>query len=107
MIDDARLQKALTFLAETDERCAELKSDVERTEHKAKVLKHTAFLHIEGTVAEREAKAMTTDSVQNAYSEHFEAIKRYNAIANKRTTEELIVDVYRTLAANRRAGNVV
>ena len=106
MINEARLEKALSYLASTDEPCAELKADVGRSEYKAKSQKATAFLHYEGTVAEREASALTNEVVRKSYDEHFKAIRDYQAMANKRSLEVLVVDVWRSMNANRRTGNV-
>ena len=106
MISEERLEQALIYLSSTDEEAAELKADVERTEYKAKAMKAAIFSHLEGTVADREAKAMTNPDVGKAYEAHFKAIRDYQAVANKRVLETLVVDVYRTISANRRVGNV-
>jgi hypothetical protein len=106
MITEERCEKALRYLASTDEEAAELKADVDRSEFKAKVMKAAVFLHQEGTVAEREAKAMTAESVTAAYTRHFKAIRDYQAVANKRALQVLVVECWRTLQANRRVGNV-
>jgi hypothetical protein len=106
MISEERCEKALRYLAETDEQAAELKADVDRSEYKAKTLKAAAFLHLEGTVADREAKALQQESVMEAYMVHFKAIRDYQAVANKRAMQVLIVEVWRSLQANRRVGNV-
>ena len=106
MITDTRAELAIRYLAESDLQCAELKADMERREFKAKSLKHTAFLHMTGTVAEREAGASTHADVIEAYTAYFDAIKQYNAVANKRSTEELILQIWRTTQANRRQGSI-
>lgn len=106
MINEKRIEKGMTFLAESDERAAEAKADVERSEFKAKTVKATVFLHMTGTVAEREAQALTANETQDAYRAHFQAIRDYQAIANKRELERLVVEVWRSENANRRVGNV-
>lgn len=106
MINESRLEKAMHYLAQTDEKAADLKADVERSEYKAKVTKATTFLHLTGTVAEREAGATQANETQDAYRAHFQAIRDYQATANKRELERLVVEVWRTFQANRRAGNV-
>ncbi len=106
MISEDRLTKAMQYLATTDERAAELKAAVESSEYKAKVTKATVFLHITGTVAEREATAVQANETKDAYREHFQAIRDYQAVANKRELERLVVEVWRSENANRRVGNV-
>ncbi len=106
MISETRLTRAMTYLAETDEQAAELKADVDRSEYKAKVTKATVFLHVSGTVAEREATALVANEVQDSYRAHFQAIRDYQAVANKRELERLVVEVWRSENANRRVGNI-
>jgi len=105
-VSDDRMEKALRYLAETDERAAELKADVERQEYKVKAMKAAVFKLSDGTVADRNAAAETADDVIKAQADHVKAIAAYMSVSNKRATETLIVDVWRTCAANRRHGNV-
>jgi hypothetical protein len=104
MISDDRAEKALRYLAETDEACAAAKAEMERADYRAKVMRQTVFLHETGTVAERNAKAETHPSVMEASEVYFAAIKAYGAIANKRSTEAIVMDTWRTISANRRKG---
>lgn len=106
MISDERAHKALVFLAETDEPCASAKAEMERAEFKAKATKQTVFLHEDGTVAERTAKAETSAEVANAMQVYFAAVAAYSHIANKRDTERVVLDAWRTIQSNRRAGHV-
>lgn len=102
MIDDKRLEKALHYLATTDEECAGLRADMERTEFKAKTVKATVFKLSEGSVAERNATAETDSRTVEAYEAHFKAMHEYHAMANKRGTEAIVVDTWRSMNANRR-----
>lgn len=104
MIDDARAEQALRYLVATDESCAAAKAEMERTEFKAKAVKNAAFLHLEGTVAERNARAEVAPDYMKAMDEHFAAIRTYGAIANKRSTESIVMDTWRTVQANLRRG---
>jgi hypothetical protein len=106
MIDEDRLAKALRFLATTDEELAELMDAMDRAEAKAEAIKDTVFLHEEGSVADRSAKARTAQVYQDAMDEYFKARREYNGKQNKRKTETIIVDVWRSLNAARRQGNV-
>lgn len=104
MISEERVEKALRYLAESDLPAAEAKADMERQEVKCKTVKQTVFLHSEGTVAERTAIADTHQSVIDAQAEYFESIAVYMRFANKRETERILIDLYRTICANRRKG---
>lgn len=104
MISDERAGKALTYLAETDGPCAEAKANMERMEYKAKAVKQAVFQISSGNVAERTAAAETSSDYQQALEAYFAAVKDYGHIANKRETERIVMDTWRTIQANRRQG---
>lgn len=107
MIGENRLQQALTYLAETDEESAELKGDVARKEYLLERAEARSYLLAKGgTVKEREADAECSQLVLEAQDAHVGAIVKHEAIRAKRATEALIIEVWRSLQANRRAGNV-
>jgi hypothetical protein len=102
MISEERLEKAITYLAHTDEESARAKALVKKLEKMEKIIRGEAFLRSSGTVAEREAKAVTSEQ----YREHVSYAENCWADAelldNKRHTEEVIVDIWRTMSANLR-----
>ena len=61
LVSEERLEKALTYLAETDEPAALAKAKAERLKVYGKTVKAYGFLEAAGTVAEREAMSVTTD----------------------------------------------
>lgn len=106
MISDERLTKALTFLAETDEEVAELKGVVAALEYRAKMARAAAFTAADGSVEQRKQTAELDPNVQIVEGNLNAAIIKYEAKRAKRATEALIVDVWRSLSANRRQGVV-
>ena len=104
MISQDRLEKSMAYLATTDEEAAELLTEVERREYKAKAVRDTIFLHEAGTVAERTAKAGASQEYMDAMAGYFESVAAFHAVKNKRNTETLVIDVWRSLNANRRQG---
>jgi hypothetical protein len=104
VISEDRAEKALRYLAETDLPCAEAKADMERAEFKAKAVKQQTFLHSSGTVAERQATAEASEEHSAAQNDYFASIKVYSHMANKRETERIVLDCWRSIQANRRAG---
>jgi hypothetical protein len=106
MINEERLEKALHFLTTTDEPCAALRADLERAEYKAKTVKATVFKLSEGSVADRNAIAETSENTVAAYEHFFDTMHKYEAMKNKRSTESIVVDTWRSMNANRRSGNV-
>ena len=101
-----RMEKALRFLAETDEGCAELRAEMERAEFRAKATKEAIFKRLAGGVAERQAEAASSDEYAQAMEAYFVQLKGFESIRNKRSTEMVVIDVWRTLESSRRKGNV-
>lgn len=106
MISDKRLEQALTHLAKTDEPCAAARAEMERAEFKAKAIKDALFKRLEGSVADRTAEAGASDEYSAAMADYFAKLHEYEAMRNKRSTEAIVVDVWRSINASRRQGNV-
>ena len=104
MITEDRAEKSLRYLAETDEPCAAAKANMERAEFKAKAIRQATFMHMSGTVAERQALSDVGEDYAEAMTFYFDAIKEYSHMANKRETERIVLDCWRSIQANRRAG---
>ena len=102
MITEERLEKAMIYLAHTDEDAAKAKALCKKLEKIERIIRGEAFLRANGTVAEREAKAVTSEQ----YKEHVAYAENCwvdaELLDNKRHTEEVIVDVWRTMSANLR-----
>ena len=107
MISQQRMEKALKYLAETDEEYAYAKTHALKMERKAKSVFRVMFLAESGTVAEREAKADKSNEYQEASEAEFTAKTHLEHIKAKRDTEALVIDVWRSLNASQRRGNVV
>ena len=103
-ITQQRMEEALEYLSDTDESCAALRADMERAEFRAKRTEHAIFKISDGTVAERTADAKTSPDTEAAYEKYFQAMHAYHAMSNKRATESIVIDTWRSLNANRRQG---
>lgn len=106
MITEAQMEDALRFLAESDQAHAELKTNVERAEYMAKKKKAAIFTLSEGTVADRQAASETSDEYQLALGSYFTALQDYNTLNNKRATRMILIDVWRSVNASMRRGNI-
>jgi len=107
MITKDRLQAALTYLAETDEKCAKLRADHARAEFAAKSVKNVIFKGGVGSIADRTASAETHEKYRIAREEEFQAFFEYEAIKNKRITESIVIDTWRSLNAGRNKGQIL
>lgn len=106
MITDERLTQALTYLAETDSPAAEAKVQVERMKYKQDSIEKALFLREDGNIEERKAKARESQAYHDAAEDYFDALLHYESYRNKRKTEELICEIWRTTQANKRAGQI-
>jgi len=102
MVSDEKMERALEYLADTDERVAHLHADCLRAEYLADVAESLAYKMAEGTVEDRKREAKATQAVKDAKDKYFAAVVAYEAMRAKRKRAELTVDVWRSINANRR-----
>ena len=106
ILTEARMTDALEFLTDSDEKLAQLLSDVERAEWRTKLTKQMVFVHLTGTVADREANASVAPETQAAFEEYFKAVAAYNALRNKRATESILIECWRSVNSSRKFGGI-
>lgn len=102
MITEDRKMRALVYLAETDEECAELEGETLRRERLLEMIKSKIFLGKTGSVAERNAMAEVDPETSRAHEEWVQALVRFKSMKAKRASEALIIEVWRSENANRR-----
>ena len=105
-LTENRVEEALIKLSSTDESHAAWAGQVKYLEEGLKQAKSHSFLLADGTVAEREAKALSSDKYAEAVLAWTEALKAFKKIDNERNHEMRIIDIWRTLSSNRRQGNI-
>jgi len=105
-LNENRVEEALIKLAGTDESHALWAGQVKYAEEGLKQAKSHAFLLAEGTVAEREAKALSSENYEKAVEKYADAFKKFKTLDNQRNHEIRIIDIWRTLSSNRRQGNM-
>ena len=105
-LNENRVEQALTKLANTDDDHAAWAGQVKYLEEGLKQAKAHSFLLAEGTVAEREAKAIASLKYDEALQAHIKAFIQFKKIDNERNHEIRIIDIWRTLSSNRRPGNM-
>ena len=105
-LNENRVEQALTLLATSDEQHAAWSGQVKYLEEGLKQAKAHSFLLAEGTVAEREAKAIASVKYAEAIDAYTKAYVQFKNIDNKRNHEIRIIEIWRTLSSNRRQGNI-
>lgn len=107
MITDKRAEKALKYLVETDEEHARIKSEFKAKESITKTILAYEFRDAKGSSVEaRKAESFASQS----YIDHIDVIEglemALQQMYNKRDTERLVIEMWRTHAANSRKGNI-
>jgi hypothetical protein len=96
------MERAMTFLAETDQTYAEAKTDLLRSEILAKRVRARLFMVGEGSVEARKAAAEAHSEAHEADESMCAATLAFEALRARRQRAELVIDVWRTLEATRR-----
>jgi hypothetical protein len=106
-VSETRIGRVLDFLGSTDESCAGLKADVQRTEFLAKLAESFAYkMVLVGSIEDKKAEARLTKEVNVAWETHFKAIAAYETVRSRREHAALLCDIWRTTQANQRRGNI-
>ena len=107
LVSEDRISKVLDYLAATDETYAEAKVATSRTEYLAKLQESMAYKEITvGSIEDKKAEAKISPKVMAKWDEHYSALIAYEKMRAKRERAVLLVDLWRSLNANRRQGNV-
>lgn len=105
-ITDESVEKAVAYLAETDVTHARARAEYRALSEMRKTVRAFCFSDAKGGVKVREMAA----ECHCDYIAHIEKIKQaeihYFTMTNKRKRAELTVELYRTVSANQRRGNV-
>ncbi len=105
-ITQDRAEKAITYLAETDVDCARAKALLEGLTRQEKTVKAVAFLSAEGKVAERTARAESCAEFTGHSRKIEDATLDFETLRNRRNTAAMVIEMWRSLNANQRRGNV-
>jgi hypothetical protein len=101
-ITQERMERAMEYLAETDQAYADYKASLLRCEIMCKRVRARVFLQEEGTNEVRKMKAEVNAEVDEADKYLVEATLYLEGLKAKRSRAELLIDVFRTLEASRR-----
>jgi hypothetical protein len=102
LIDQAKMEAAMEYLAETDNSYAIAKTDVLRAEILAKRARARIFVGESGSIEARKASSEGHEEVIAADEELMRATLEYEAIKAKRQRAEIVIDVWRSLNASQR-----
>jgi len=103
---EAQVEKALLYLRDTDEEHAKAKARVKGLEQKRKTEKAIGYLKAEGTIAERESIAYSLGDYVQCVQDYENAVYDEQILTNKRKRAELTIEVWRSVNASYKRGNV-
>ena len=104
MIDSDNMEKAMGYLAQTDYSYAEAKTNLLRSEILCKRVRARHYLTAEGgNVEARKAAVEGAQDVIDADEALIAATLAYEQLRARRQRAEIVIQVYRTLEASRRA----
>lgn len=106
MITEERRDKALDYLARTDEPCAKARALMKGLEKQEKTILAKVFLEVEGTDGVRKEKAKASKEYIDWQEKYKAAVLDYETMYNYRNTAEMIIELWRSENSNRRAGMV-
>lgn len=104
--DEDAVAGALNYLAKTDQDWATACAALQAAELAVKVARDLAFLQFSGTQAERAAWANTSPEIQEANKKLETAVFEKRLIEAKRSRALVVIDVWRSINSNKRAGIV-
>jgi len=104
MITEDRMERALQFLAETDDEFAQWRGQVLRSEFSAECAESLAFKALEGGVEEKKRALKLLPEVQTAWENHFKAVVGFENCKARRARAVLTIEVWRSLNSARTKG---
>jgi len=105
LVDESRVDQAMTYLASTDETFAQARGTMLRTEYLADVAESMVYKSIQGgSVEDRKREAKVAPETRAAMEKHFQAVVQFETLKARRAREVLVVDLWRSVNANRRQG---
>lgn len=107
MISEDRVEAALCFIRDKAEGYGQMVGRCRGLEHRRKVIRSQAFLAAEArSIAEREAIAETSAEYRAILDEIENAETERATLQTLMRGAEMLIEVWRTMAANQRRGNI-
>ena len=103
LIPDQLVETAFDWLKDNAGKAAQAKATRIRAEHAVKRAKAKVFLASDGTVAEREAKAIASPEYDAAVDAECKAVEQDEFYRNQRDKATAIIEAWRTEQSNLRS----
>ena len=106
MISESRVEQALRYLRETDEMAAKAKSLMVGYDEQKKTILATEYLKQDGSQGEKLKQAEASPAYKEHLEKHATSVYDFEELRNRRQTEILIIETWRSVNANQRRGNI-
>lgn len=107
MISDERVEKSVTYMVGTDEGFAMAKSYMVGLEKQEKTILGMAILNSEQSGQQaKEAEARNSEAYTKWRKDYEDAVFNFEIVRNKRHSETLVVDCWRSFNSNKKKGNI-
>ena len=106
MISESRVEKAVEFIRDHAERLGELVGHCKALEQQRKVAHGQAFLFAQGTVAERDAQANSSDVVKDVIEKIENAWSDKTTLETQMTAATLTIEVWRSQNSSKNKGHL-
>ena len=104
MIDEAKAERALLYLEQTDAQFADAYVMRLRTEYLWECAEALVYQHLEGSVEDRKRGAKRAPETGEAHEKYLACVRDHEFLKAKRKRAELTFEMWRSLNANRRQG---
>ena len=104
---DERVEKAINYLAETDEPAANAKALYHGLDAQTKTIEAIEFKKLSGvemTVPAKNAEVHTSEAYISHHKKIYDAMLAFEIYRNRRSTAEILVEYWRSTQANKRQG---
>lgn len=100
------MEKALEYIAETDEPAARAKGLRKALERAFHTIEAAAFIEATGAIGERKQTALASKEYREHTSKFEDAVYEDELLSNKRNRAFTTIDVWRSLNSSRNKGNI-
>ena len=106
MISEARVEKAVEFIRDHADQLGKLVGVCKGLEQRRKTVHGQNFLYAQGTVAEREAKAYSSEGFESIIEEIENAWAEKTTLETHLKAAELTIDVWRSQNSSKNKGHL-
>ena len=107
MITQEKMEKALEYLAESEQEYAELRASKDLESKRLEITLASGIIDSNSSsVAAKKVDAQVSEDYKETVEQYQQLLEAYYLIDAKRKRAEILIDTWRTLEASRRRGTI-